>query len=117
MFWNRDKCPIAVSAPSCVGTVVPVRSVFASTSSRVSVAASPISVGSDPLRPAAASVSSVTSPLLHVTPYHESSQGSPLIQFGLVVHAPPAVPTYSAASADTAGQGVGPTKVPSATDQ
>merc|ERR1711938_280192 len=87
----------------------------------------PTSVGNAPARRFPRRSSSVTSPLppRHVTPYHALLHGSLLpavvtsllIQFSLVVHAPPAVPSYSATSADTAGQGVGPTKVPEVTSQ
>ena len=85
----------------------------------------PSSVGNDLLTLFESRNSRVTSPAdEHVTPYHDVVQGSPFpagspIQFVSTVHPSllPPVPSYSATSADTAGQGVGPTKLPSATDQ
>ena len=71
-----------------------------------------------PLRPFDAASRPTTLPalLLQDKPYHPVVHGSPgplllPIQPFLAVQADPAVPSYSATSADTAGQGVGPTKV------
>ena len=78
-----------------------------------------------PLRPFDAASRPTTLPallLLQDKPYHPVVHGSPgplllPIQPFLAVQAVPAVPSYSATSADTAGQGVGPTKLASAMDQ